>query len=1238
MSTNHYKINDDRRSAAFIKEKEKKVMAYPRNTESILLTPQDSIPQKPSARNTPMMSFQLHHTEISTDRPSVSGRLLLHIPKIPGKKFHFVSLALHLRLRESIEWSRQDLVTFETEKQSWAQTVWDKKVSLLYQDRQVEEGGENTNCVALVKEPLKNNNVIEIAADEWRWEWLMPVTEHDVFPESFEGSMGNIWYELEAKCLFRWDTVDKYGNVVVVPPVPVPVVETITDYSGDIALRKEDASKKSLSFSSALGKLRIGSKGKKEVRSGDFKLKSQHDEFIQRSIRMRTKSVTQAGGQDNNNSNSNNNNNTCGLLAASRAQSTPHLLGHGQEHGHLNEPPPFLIRKIIKPYFIKPPPNTSPGSGSAYSLPPPAMTLPTLPATRRLKAIIPGARIQVQIQIPSLIPIRGYSQTSQLVPDKKGGLVINKHIQNQNQNQNLHLHHQHLSHSGQEWSGYLNSFQVALTVRKLTPKEIEKSEASKKRFPIGDYKNSPFASTTYNTGEPKSEPISLIASQKKPIDSEHPAGSERSWRKEIRVRKVKCEFWQKESCRIPSGSKPLEAVCRSIKYPLGPVFSYSEKEQDRERSRLSMQLPHHPGQQQQLQSGPIQPMTTVVSWDASVTGGVVPTRKDSSSGLQTPSILKNSNSPQSSSPLQVPSVPVASSDRKGSNASLVASPIPRINTLSNGSKPFMLLIPVPLDSPKLRQSFLWTTAPATQQSKYTDPLSMQKPRSSTEGVDYPSSRAIYEMALMGTAANNSSVSAANIGTSSADMGQMDDITDTLESLEPNRHHHHHQPRSQRQQAAARSHIEVKHYLSLRLSIDMLEFEGELEHDEDQDLEAMEEQQLQQVRNRQELSAYRMKYAFPSETMTAATTTDAGPSSSGVGNLKANATTPLSGSDTSSANASIIGVAAAGPSSVQPALTFLNSTVGLLDMDIDLDENQTGSQRGQSSGRSQNSGRSRGGSTSGHQNQIYNSRPSRSNSASSGGGGPSTIPQPLVGALYDFDARRGSEASQGTVKSDNSSNGNSTSVGLVASAIGVIKKKASSAGLSAVMNAVTGQNDSTQQQQTPPIPPLNANAHQTHHSASQSHRRHRSNAVNVQKLKDFVIRVPITVVIQVDDLANIGTTAKTDYDESTEGNTEIVGDSVGGEGRIEEGGENGWTGTEMERVDTGLGSECKSTTTFESHGPAEMNGHDGGEQQRQQGQQEQKMTTVEAIITPANGGEDDDEESEYIEGQFIADRE
>lgn len=246
-------------------------------------------PSRLTGPSVPSIAFQLHQTEISTERPSVSGRLILHIPRRPGKKFHFVSLALHLRLKESIAWTRHDLFSFEVENHHWAQTVWDKKMMIPFQDRQVEEGdaeafgsrmakgispaaaiaaaalatppgsrsapaatsaahGDNTDIpdaphiqsvippterstldgqysqhprltdrerLVLKTESHHNTAVTQgMAMDEWRWEWLLPVTRNEVRPESFEGSMGMVWYELEAKCLFRWDDVDKDGNVI----------------------------------------------------------------------------------------------------------------------------------------------------------------------------------------------------------------------------------------------------------------------------------------------------------------------------------------------------------------------------------------------------------------------------------------------------------------------------------------------------------------------------------------------------------------------------------------------------------------------------------------------------------------------------------------------------------------------------------------------------------------------------------------------------------------------------------------------------------------------------------------------------------------------------------------------------------------------------------------------------------------------------------------------------------------
>ncbi|KAF9142944.1 hypothetical protein BGX30_001770 [Mortierella sp. GBA39] len=1270
---NPYNDKDGRHSIALVKEK--KASNQHRSQEAVLLTPHDVVPQKPSARNTPMISFQPHHTEISTDRPSVSGRLYLHIPKIPGKKFHFVSLTLQLRLKEAMAWTRQDLVSFEIEKQNWSQTVWERKINLPYQDRQVEEGDEP--YVAVVKEPSSKTHQgrIAIAADEWRWEWLMPVTEKEVRPESFEGSMGNVWYELEAKCLFRWDDVDKDGNVV---PSTHRTYETSaeslaghgSERSPAATLLKavEASSAKSKSLAQVFGKLRVGGKSKKIQTTGDFSPADQHDQYIKESLRARKNSMPQGesgvnGGHAG----------TGGALrerllsASSRAHSAPHLNSLGSDsHAHAApEYPPFLIRK-----------------------------------------------------------------TSQLVPDKKGGLVLSKHA---SQNQ-LHNHNRHNNsrHALEIDSGCLDSFQAALTVRKVTQREINNNDHLKKRYhsaTSGINSASVFAtagdSHSNNNGGTGSVRKRLHSSNVSSADlhGQYAAGgrigdgagalagttvpAERPWRKEILVRKVKCEFWQKESCRFPSSGS--DSPSRSIKYAMGPAFTYSEKEQVRERQRERSHSLTQPANSQPS-SAPRSPtqQAFAVSWDTSVTGGssdpgigedprkAVP--KNSSSAIHMSPILKTTSLPSQSNlsapspPLQVPTMPQPI-ERKGSNASQhssMTSSQPRTSFSSShasrphliqghhssqGSNPFMLLIPVPLDSPKLRQTFAWPSVetPAPTTNTGYEPVPMPMPQSTPDV-----SPAMHNMAMANTEASVVAGADNPPGVSDSPRPSESELIGDDVVASGGRHQHHGHSRSHQHQSpaakanATRSRIEVKHYLSFRLSIDMLEYEGELDQDDDLDLEALEEQQLQHIRNRQELSAYRPNAASNnskvlSRSDTALSTVSASGASSstspvaasssslsplpnstnqglegsrqGTGTLSratmTNVTTVASGASsmnsshtnsvpTTTATATAFG----GMMTVPSALTFLNSTAGLLDMESEVNNGHQGSR---------------------HQGQgdaadIF------------------ALPQPAF-ANYDSQQRRGSNASQGTVKSTGTTDSGhhhhpSHAASLVAGAFGALKKKVSTSALNSIVNIVTPATPAP----VPALPQLlsaNVNTslspqqHYTQHHHHQQQRSHRT-APTVHKLKDFVIRVPITVVIQVEDLARVGT-ARTDGTDSvtqTTGASATVAETLDGSHesevetiltadlRSEDGDRSVSSGSNIGHNDLGR----SPSFVVKGHVPPylALQEHQrlvegkGGKARRMSIGHSMEIRSIHGQIEGEDGDEDGD--AEYVEGQFIADQE
>ncbi|KAF9981369.1 hypothetical protein BGZ75_007363, partial [Mortierella antarctica] len=435
--------------------------------------------------------------------------------------------------------------------------------------------------------------------DEWRWEWLIPVTKHGARPESFEGAMGMVWYELEAKCLFRWDKIDENGQVISVGNThsTVQAVDTpralkpsnrscskgqVKSQLGSIKLLKGlgATTNTAKSIANVFGKLRAGNrdgaeiKGKKTPHAvGDFVLGTQHDEYMKESIKKSQQAATAAA-------------------TAAAATATALTKGlNGDQNG-------VEIRKVIKLHFNRPP--QGPSSSTGYFLPPPTMSLPTLPSTRRLKAIIPGAKIQVQIQVPSVIPIPGYAQTSLLVPSSKtGGLVSKVKRCDGGGDPGLlgtgtAFRDQYIGHCvGKDAKmnqppsrldpRYPDSFQVALTIRKITTHDINRSDILRRRYENAEVAAKTVAKHTNSSnreegqGLPRTRLSSGTCTKSNQPNHESAPGSGtvpcelnradavtrttpnleckekyenagKACRREIRVRKIKCEFWQKESC------------------------------------------------------------------------------------------------------------------------------------------------------------------------------------------------------------------------------------------------------------------------------------------------------------------------------------------------------------------------------------------------------------------------------------------------------------------------------------------------------------------------------------------------------------------------------------------------------------------------------------------------------------------------------------------------------------------
>ncbi|KAG0243564.1 hypothetical protein BGX31_010488 [Mortierella sp. GBA43] len=1097
---------------------------------------------KPSAKTMPNIVFLPHSTEISTIRPSVSGRLLLQIPRVPGFKFHFVSLALHLKLKESISWTRQDLVSFEIEKHHWGQTVWEKKLMLEFQDKQVEEAkeiglgtGGKTEATVEDHNTLPHGNAVSShldtkpdvplatpdLIDEWRWEWFMAVTKNEARPESFEGSMGCVWYELEAKCLFRWDSVDKDGNVIN----PIVDQQPSTDASGKSSTgnaspsskgtdssqgKSQSGSSKLLKSLGVLGKLRVGNKSKKPQYAGDFKMPSQHEEYFKNSLKTGAE-----GGV------------SPGISTQSSSTKPPSTamalfsLAFGRDDDE-PEPPtnvsrttpvPFQIRKSLKLYFTRPALRVS--SNPAFFLPPPSMSLPTLPSTRRLKAIIPGARIQVQIQVPSIVPIPGYAYTSLLVPcPKTGSLIPIKSMNNPNTSVTARLAggcHGHIQASGNaiitgahpEGSYirprfgdnrlYPEDFQVALTVRKVTQYDINKCNILKRRYenaeavanaanhhagspPTGGMSQGPYAlrrllsqqsGSSYTSGPD-------TATTEEPSDASGITGStdsgqrqDRSWRKEIRVRHVKCEFWQKENCRIPT----MDAPSRAIKTPLGSPFTYTEKENEKERQRTTSGT----------EADGLSPYTVPSSREETTTSTSNYSKSLSPNFLA----VDDASSSSYSSGRETPFKPTTTSP-------LAQSPLSQqLRTVPN--KPFMLLIPVPLDSPRIRQTYTW---PSPESLSGYDASESILTDSSGFGygsdLEYRSQGSMSEMTSGGSFSNWEGSRAYGGGSGVAIVGGYG-----------NNNH---------LSSGTKARIEAKHYLTFRLSIDILEYEGELEQ-EDVDLEAIEEQQLLQAQSRQMFTSepvnstsgdYSDHSRFtslrqpitstlsPSDPLEHRHSSKISPPTSPMIPLSVGSAghlmTATSATSATSATVSSTGVltssGGANLPTIEPALNFLNSTEDLLSADMDSD---IGSGPG-SVGMTYDLSKRRG-SRSSETTTVKSGVSGNSGSTRSGGNAHTTSSSSISGGSSFMS----SSVSIPMSGSDHGVKGTGHGGGsLMAGALGVLKKRGSSSTLPQQMHSSQQQQQQQQQQQK------------------------RLNRVNVQKLKDFVIRVPITIVLQGDE--------------------------------------------------------------------------------------------------------------------------
>jgi len=591
---------------------------------------------------------------------------------------------------------------------------------------------------------------------------------------------------------------------------------------------------------------------------------------------------------------------------------------------------------------------------------------------------------------------------------------------------------------------------------------------------------------------------------------------------------------------------------------LGPVFSYTEKDTEKERQRnTSTSQQQQQQQQQQLLQRQQKQRTT--GFDVSVSPGTEGSHSPVASLGVRKEIGGSSNTPSKSmSPILsgtgdigslVPPPRSSGTGRKNSMESSIGSPL--LQPAQPLPKPFVLSIPVPLDSPKIRQTYSWPSLD-TISSGYEYSASKSMPTNSSGAgyspeMDY---RPGYEVPSGGSfSRRDDSGIVGGYGSSSLK----------------------HPPSA----STVKARIEVKHYLTFRLSIDVLEYEGESEQ-EDLDLEAIEERQLLRVRSQQELSSGLVgnvsggydhyHHISPSQNTTSTPSSTAAlrhlynaKASPPVSPTSASAPTPNQINETGHPSpliptalstagsaprwtlresgyidhspgqsvASGVGNDGASPD-IKPTFSALSSTADMLGTDVEM---------GASSSMTYDLSKRRG-SRSSEATTVKSGNSGNSGSTQSGGNVHTTPTSLSGGSSY-----MGSSSVSIAPIADHGVKGTGYSgASRIAGAFGVLRKKGSNSGLA-----------KTPPQKQIQLPP-------------QQHQK-RSSRVNVQKLKDFVIRVPITVVIQTDEHGQISGMSGC-VDNSSECPNDA---SVGTEGFPGNGAETSCTNS----VSASVGSELRS---------------------------------------------------------------